>query len=143
VAGSARSRRAGFTLLEVIVALAIAIPAMILLLRAGSDALTAAQVSGRYENAIARARSHLAALTDTALAPGEQAGDDGDGFAWRTVITRLAATPPPARPPRNPLYAAGTSLYAITVEVSWPSRWGRRTFSLASRRLAPSRLDGR
>jgi type II secretory pathway pseudopilin PulG len=132
----------GFTLLEVLIALAIAIPALILLLRVGIESVSAVRTSRLYEAAVARATSRLAALTDRGLVPGERSGEDGDGFRWHTVITPLASTPAPRPAPRNSPYAAGTTLFSITVDESWPGPSGERTLTLASRRLGPSSVAG-
>ncbi|MGA8379996.1 MAG: prepilin-type N-terminal cleavage/methylation domain-containing protein, partial [Stellaceae bacterium] len=53
---------AGFTLLEVIVALAIASFALIGLFQAGSGGLFAVDTAARAEEALQRAQSHLAAV---------------------------------------------------------------------------------
>ncbi len=68
-------RADGFTLLEVIVALAIAALALIVLFRAGSDGLFAVDTATRAEEAVERAQSHLAAIGhDVALLQGEFCG---------------------------------------------------------------------
>jgi len=52
----------GFTLLEVVVALAIAAVALVGLFQAGSGGLFAVDTAARAQEAIQRAQSHLAAL---------------------------------------------------------------------------------
>lgn len=123
---------AGFTLLEVLVALAIALPALVLLYRQGAVAMGVTRTGATYQEAISRAQSRLDALTGTGLAAGEREGDDGGGFRWRTRIAPVASTPLPSRPPSPP--AAGT-LYAVAVEISWPGPAGVRRFLLETRRL--------
>src|SRR5690348_3248940 len=94
--GRRRPRAAGFTLLEVIVALAIAGLAFAALFRAGGTGLFAVDTAGRVEEAVARAQSHLAAVgREAALLQGDSNGDDGGGYHWwlrvRPLAERLAA----------------------------------------------------
>src|SRR5260370_21517992 len=100
IAGAARRRAEparGFTLLEVVVALAIAALALVGLFRAGSGGVLAVDVAGRVDEAIERAPSHLAEFGRVAaLTPVHTAGDDRDGSRWR-VRAR-----PPGSPPRRP-----------------------------------------
>jgi general secretion pathway protein I len=122
----------GFTLLEVLVAFVIAALALGVLFRGTLDGLYAAQTAGRYEEAVSRAQSRLAALAAGSLAPGDRQGDDGNGFHWRERITPIASSP----------QAAGGSLalYAVSVAVSWVDG-SRRTVELDSERIntAPGR----
>src|ERR1700739_623987 len=85
-------RENGFTLLEVVVALAIAALALVGLFRAGSGALFAVDTAARAEEAVQRAQSHLAAVgRDAALVEGEFTGDDGGGYRWALRVS--PATP--------------------------------------------------
>jgi general secretion pathway protein I len=91
----------GFLLLEVLVAFVIAAIALAVLFQGAVGGLRATAVAGRYEQAVARARSHLAAMGGLAsrLVPGVQSGDDGSGFRWEVEVTPLSAltlTGPPA-----------------------------------------------
>jgi general secretion pathway protein I len=122
----------GFTLLEVLVAFAIAAFALAVLYRGALDGLRAARVAGSYEEAVARARSRLAMLGHgIALTPGELAGDDGGGYRWRIRIAPLAAA---AAAPRARL--PSLELYAVSVAVSWAADGRRREVRLDSERLA-------
>src|SRR5881275_2314551 len=81
----------GFTLLEVVVAVAIASLALVGLFRAGSGGLFAADTAARVDEAIERAQSHLAAFGRSgAVRPGELAGDDGGGFSWRVRVVPIS-----------------------------------------------------
>src|ERR1700756_3671638 len=92
------SQSDGFTLLEVVVALAIAAVALVGLFQAGSGGLFAVDTAARLQEAIQRAQSHLAAVgRDATLVQGEFTDDDGGGYHWRLrvqpIATRQALTP--------------------------------------------------
>jgi len=133
-----RQRDDGFTLLEVLIAFAIAAPALTLLYRQGAVSSAITRTSLSYEEGVSRARSHLDAIRDAALVPGELSGDDGRFYHWRTLIVPLAALPPSAGPARATAYGAGTALFAVTVEISWPGGSTPRSVRLESRRLGPA-----
>src|SRR6516164_9563748 len=81
----------GFSLLEVVVALAIAAVALVGLFQAGSGGLFAVDTAARAQEALQRAQSHLAALgRGAALVEGETSGDDGGGYRWKLHVQRVA-----------------------------------------------------
>lgn len=87
---------AGFGLMEVIVALAIAAIAMGALLRAEGGALGAAGRVQTYDLALRQARAHLDALgSEGRLASGQTRGSYGNGIGWHLSISPLTADPPP------------------------------------------------
>src|SRR5215831_1791757 len=82
---------AGFTLLEVVVALVIAGLALVGLFQAGSGGLFAVDTAARAEEALQRAQSHLAAVgRNAALVEGVSEGDDGGGYRWRLRVQPAA-----------------------------------------------------
>jgi general secretion pathway protein I len=114
-------REAGFTLLETLVAFAIAAIALAVLYRGAVDGLVGAHQADRTEEAVARTRSRLAALCHGAqLAPGQRSGDDGGGYRWRTDITRVDSvvrnrgSADAEQPPER------VDLFAVRVVLSWP-----------------------
>lgn len=124
-----------------LVALAIAIPTLLLLYRQAGLSLGATRSASAYDQAVSRARSRLDALVDTALVPGDRDGEDGGGFRWRTRIVPVdTAAPGPARSARG-AYAAGITLYDVSVALSWPGSGGSHSVVLQSRRLGPARGD--
>ena len=130
-----RARDAGFTLLEVLVAFIIAAIALSVLFRAAAENEAAAGIAGRYQEALSRARSRLAALDAAPLVTAsDQQGDDGGGYTWRVRVSPLATAPgsPAAR---------GPALFAVGVAVAWVQGGRARTVELDTRRvgLAPPR----
>ena len=121
----------GFTLLEVLVAFVIAALALGALYQGSTTGLRTARVSADDQEAISRARSHLAALLAQDFVPGTQTGDDGGGFSWTTRET-LAGTAAQAKGGSH-----GTPvLYALQVTISWTSDGGARFVTLHSAKLA-------
>ena len=140
--GRAEGRDEGFTLVEVLVAFAIAAPVVALLIGQGALAVRAVRTAARYEEAVSRAQSRLDSILDRTLAAGERDGDDGGGFHWRTRVVMLGMTGAPRQPPRGTPYAGGTTLYDVTVEVSWADGTGTGAATLGTRRLGPSGVSG-
>ena len=127
----AERRRAerGFTLLEVLIATVIAALALAVLFQGGLGGLRASSRAAREGEALALARSHLAAAAANPAA-GEWQGTEGDGFRWQVRITALAATAPGA--------FGATALFGIQVAVSWPEGAAWRRVELASAALGPA-----
>ena len=117
----------GFTLLEVLVAFVIAALALGVMFQVSGDALTASQRAARYEEALVRARSHLAMATDGgSLMPGNWDGDDGGGYRWHIHVVPVAGAATTAATPTATPAATPTGrptpllvLYAVSVWVTW------------------------
>jgi general secretion pathway protein I len=105
----------GFTLIEVMVAFVIAVVALSVMARAGLAGLDAAGESARYQEATARAQSHLAAIGSAATASDRQ-GDEGDGFHWHVRITPRGTVALPGQKKGQ------VTLLAVSVVVSWAGR---------------------
>jgi len=143
ICGGVHDRDSGFTLLEVLVAFAIAVPVLALMYRQGVLSLGITQSSVTYQEAISRVRSRLDALVDTAVVAGDQEGDDGGGYWWRTRIVPVATTPAPRAPPRDSPFARGTTLYSVQVQIAWASPRGTQRLTVDTRRLGPASAGGR
>jgi general secretion pathway protein I len=126
-----RSRSYGFTLLEVVIATAIAALALIGLFRAGTAEVFAVDAVKRVDEAIERAQSRLAAFGRTsAITAGETEGDDGRGYHWR-----LRARPVAQQTETTAQSGILTVLFDVEVEVSWRVGGHNRSIVLYTRRL--------
>lgn len=118
----------GFTLLEVIVAAAIAALALVALFQTSSTGLLTAGEAARVAEAVDRAQSHLAAIGDAGtVPPGEIEADDGGGYRWRLIAHPVA--------PPQPGPSGAATLYDIRVTVSWGGRRHPRSVELETRRV--------
>jgi general secretion pathway protein I len=133
-AAAPRRKRApgrGFTLLEVVVALAIAGLALVGLFRAGSGGVLAVDAAGRTDEAIQRAQSQLAAFGRSyAITPGDSEGDDGGGYRWR-----VHAQPVAAWQVGSGATAVTVTLFEVEIAISWQAGGARRSVVLTSLRL--------
>ena len=112
----------GFTLLEVIVALIIAGMAAVALFEAAGSGLHQTQTASRYDQAIVRAKSRLAAAVHgTNLAAGDWRGDDGGGFRWRLHVAPVAGASLRPLGLIGPRAASSVPvvLYDVSVWIGW------------------------
>ncbi len=124
----ARHRQRGFTLLEVLVALAIAGLALAVMSEAAAGGIQASKIAAGYQEALSRTRSHLAALVgnEGALVAGQAEGDDGGGYRWRYRVSEIERQGQPA----------GLALYEVEVAVAWTMGGHRREVVLRTQRVA-------
>jgi general secretion pathway protein I len=113
----------GFTLIEVLVAFVIAALALGALFQGAAGSLAATGTSGRYDEALSRARSHLAAIGHgIPLSPATQQGEEGHDFQWKVVITPIGT-------------ASALALYSVQVTEGWQDTAGTRRITLVTRRI--------
>lgn len=140
MSGRRAAAEAGFTLLEVVVAVAIAGLALVGLFQAGSGGLFAVDTAARAEEALQRAQSHLAAVgRDAALVEGKSSGDDGGGYHWRLQVQPAAQRQGVAADGVTPQNA---TLYSVLVSISWQSRGHERAVTLQTLRLGAGSAGG-
>lgn len=126
-------RTGGFTLLEVVVALAIAAVALVGLFQAGSGGFFAVDTAARAQEAVQRAQSHLAAVgRDAALVQGDFTDEDGGGYRWQLRVRPLTTRQAPVAGGN-----ANTSqtLFDVEIAISWPGHEGDRSVVLRTLRL--------
>lgn len=126
----------GFTLVEVLVALVIALIALGVLFGGVASSLRTARETALWGRAIETAESRLAAIADPASALGEHEGEASDGFRWRTSVAFISAAAAP-NPARRGIWARGTGLYAVSVTVLWQDGGAEQQFKLDSAMLGP------
>jgi prepilin-type N-terminal cleavage/methylation domain-containing protein len=136
----ADNRASGFTLIEVIIALAIAGLGLGVLMAAAGTGLGQSNFADQYIEATRRAQSHLAGLgVLTPLRPGTQSGDDGGGYSWQ-VRTSQPAMHAGAEPTAGADFGPGAQnplgLYTVEVTLTWRSGMGTRSVTLRTQRLA-------
>jgi general secretion pathway protein I len=140
MSGKRSPAAAGFTLLEVVVALAIASLALVGLFQAGSGGLFAVDTAARAEEALQRAQSHLAAVgRGAAMVEGESSGDDGGGFRWTLHVQPVAQRQGAAA---DGVTQQTTTLFDVQVAISWQARGHQREVVLRTLRLAASGGSG-
>lgn len=118
---------AGFTLLEVIVAFAIAALALGLLMQAGSSGLFAVDAATRLNQAVELAQSHIAAFGQSGVVTlGKTAGSDVDGYHWEVLARPLAGG------------GGAQTLYDLQVTISWRNGRRDRSVVLETRKIGPA-----
>ena len=131
------TRSRGFTLLEALVAFAVAAIALAVLFQGTISGLRAVNVASRTEDAISHARSHLDAAATALGREGDvtQRGDDGGGYRWSLVIHPIG-TATDRREHRlgiDPTVSNALTLYRIDVTVTFDG--GARAVHLTTERL--------
>jgi general secretion pathway protein I len=142
-AGSATRRGdAGFTLLEALVAFVIAALALAVFYDGVVGGLRGTRRADATETALSLARSHLAALDATVLAPRVTEGLDGSGFRWRLSIKPAGAVPLGLANDADPVAGSAQAvLYAVSVTVSWSTGGDSRSVRLDSARVGANRAS--
>jgi general secretion pathway protein I len=122
----ARSAERGFTLLEVVIALAILGIAFALAMELLANGVRSAKASEDYTQAVLLARQKIAemAITPYLSGSGEQ-GDFGGGFRWSSEVQPI--------PPQEEGLPA--RLYQVRVRVTWPGRRGEKSMDLYTLRM--------
>jgi general secretion pathway protein I len=116
----------GFTLLEVIVALAILAVGFALAMELLANGVRSAKASEDYTQAVLLAQQKMAEIAVTRdLAGRSDAGEFGGGFRWIAEVQPIEQEETlPGR------------LYNVRVRVTWPGRRGEKSIDLQTLRMA-------
>jgi general secretion pathway protein I len=108
------SRRAGFTLLEVVVAVAILALSLGAVMRIFGTGLRSLEAAERHTIATLHAQSKLDEMgIEEPLAAGETAGSFERGYRWRASVS------PYSEPDFEADAATGMTAYQVSVTVTW------------------------
>ena len=121
--GSAARHGAGFSLLEMVVAIAILALALGALYQAASGATRNVRVDEKYAYGVELARSLLAANARVPADGVNSSGETAGGFTWRVASNPVE---------REGGGLAGASLHTIQVAVGWEDGGKRREVVLNS-----------
>ena len=122
----------GFSLLEAVIALAIASFALIAAYHAFSGGLANTREAALYARAAVAAETLLMATPDDAWGPGERAGQTPDGVEWRLSVSTYVE-PGAIDDPESSAFEVSPDLYLIRIETN---AGGRRAFVLETLRWA-------
>ncbi len=121
----APSAERGFTLLEVMIALAILGISFALAMELLANGVRSAKASEDYTQAVLLARQKISEVASTATLGGSaDGGEFGGGFRWSSEIQPL---------PREEDLPA--RLYQVRVRVTWPGRRGEKALDLYTMRM--------
>jgi general secretion pathway protein I len=124
----------GFTLLETLVAFVIAISALAMVYEGVVGGLRAHHTADRYQEAVVRARSRLAAVSaEERPVSSDTQGSDGGGFHWHVRVVPVAGTIP--RAGTDMASKVPVTLYAISVSISWSEGGHTRSVQLDTYRI--------
>ncbi|CCE06195.1 hypothetical protein BRAS3843_1640005 [Bradyrhizobium sp. STM 3843] len=127
---SSRTDEAGFTLVEVIVALAMLSVGLSILFGMISSGLGRTGTAERTAEAASLAQSLLADVgTELAVGVGARSGEFPHGFRWQLIM----------RPYHQSREGAERriELYLVSAQVGWDEGAGQRSFELSTLRLGP------
>lgn len=127
----------GFTLLEILVAIAILAISLTVILQLFSGGLRSTRVSDRYSRGVFHAREKMEEiLVEDRLDEGTREGEFDDAYKWRTRIVRMV--PPEEEEKKLPF-----DVYEITVEVVWHEGKGEKQFEIQTTKLVERIKDSK
>jgi general secretion pathway protein I len=129
----------GFTLIEVVVAMAILSIGLVVIIELFGGGLRLGRVSGEYTKAAGYARIKLEEITlAKTLEAGVQEGEFDKDFHWLVEVQKVDLLPPG----KDPTYHPPVALYRVRIDVLWRSGTKDRVASLESYRLLKEEESG-
>jgi general secretion pathway protein I len=129
----------GFTLIEVMVAMAILSIGLVAIIELFGGGLRLARVSAEYTKAAGHARVKMEeiALSKT-LEEGVKEGEFDNDFRWLVEVKKVDLLPPG----KETTYRPPVALYRVRIDVLWKSGSRDRVASLESYRLLKEEESG-
>lgn len=135
-----RSARAGFTLLEIAVALAILGVGVVACLQIFSGSLRLQDRAMRQSRAVLHARVAMDALLfQPEIVDHTEERDTADGFRTKIIVRHAGRDE--GLDERDLDFAEDVSLRYLEVDVTWQDGLGTKTYTLKSMRRAPENED--
>jgi general secretion pathway protein I len=129
----------GFTLMEVLVSMAILGISLTLMLELFSGGLRSAKISEEYTKAIWYGKAKMEEmLTVQDLSEGVTEGSFDSVYAWRSEVK---ISNPKLSVEEDAQTILPIDLYQIVVRVTWPSGSGQRSYEVESLRVFKSEED--
>ena len=129
----------GFTLIEVVVAMAILSIGLVVIIELFGGGLRLGAVSGEYTKAAGYARIKLEEITlAKTLVEGVQEGEFDKDFRWLVEVKRVDLLPPG----NETTYRPPVALYRVRIDVRWKSGLKDRVASLESYRSLKEEESG-
>jgi general secretion pathway protein I len=124
-----RNRKQGFTLIEVVVALAILGIGLTVIIELFSGGLRLARVSEEYSKALNYARFKMEeVMIKSALEEGTEEGEFNDTYRWEVGIKKMEILPVE----ENRDFKPPVELFQIKINVLWKSGSKTRSTSIVS-----------
>jgi len=137
--GNSKKRNLGFTLMEVLVSMAILGIALTLILELFSGGLRSAKISEEYTKAIWYGKAKMEEMLSVQdLSEGVTEGSFDSQYAWRSEVKK---SNPKLTVEEDGQASLPIDLYQIVVRVTWPSGSGQRSYEVESLRVFKSEDD--
>jgi len=125
-------RGKGFTLIEVVVALAILGVGLIVIIELFSGGLRLGRTTEEYTRAMGYARMKMEEITvQPSLKEGTEEGEFADGYRWRLGVKRMEILPEEKKADYKP----PVELLQVRVEILWKSGSRERSADLQSYKM--------
>ena len=134
-----RGENRGFTLLEVLVAMAILGIGLVIIIELFSGGLRLGRTSEDYTRAVGYARMKLEEISlAQSLEEGIEEGEFDREYRWQVEVKKVDLLPPG----RETSYQPPVALYWVRIDVLWKSGTRERTTALESYRLLKAEESG-